>query len=137
MEDEGELLPQQPAITPAGLRFFKLPGFWTASPAAWFGVAEAQFLLRNIANQPERLTLVTAVLPEASARCVAHLLANPGDNCYNDLKAALLAAYQLTSFQKVERLFSAEPLGDCCHQSYSPNIWSGYTPTRREHLFSP
>ena len=51
MEDEGELLPQQPAVTPAGLRFFKLPGFWTASPAAWFGKAEAQFLLRNIAIQ--------------------------------------------------------------------------------------
>ena len=85
---------------------------WTASPAAWFRIAEAQFLLRNINSQQERFALVAAVLPEASARCVAHLLANPGDTSYTDLKAALLSAHQLTSFQKAEQLFSSDPLGD-------------------------
>ena len=58
-------------------RFFKLPDFWTASPAAWFGVAEAQFLLRGTATQRERFALVAAVLPEASACSVAHILAAP------------------------------------------------------------
>ena len=43
---------------------------------------------------------------------MAHLLANPGDTSYTDLKAALLSAHQLTSFQKAERLFSSDPLGD-------------------------
>ena len=74
---------QQPAVDPAaaptGSRYFKLPDFWTASPAAWFGIAEAQFLLRNINSKQERFALVTAVLLEASACRVAHLLANPGD----------------------------------------------------------
>ena len=32
--------------------------------------------------------------------------------CYTELKAALLAAHQLTSFQKVGHLFSAELLGE-------------------------
>ena len=54
-------------------RFFKLPDFWTASPAAWFGVAEAQFLLRGTTSQRDRFALVAAVLPEASARRVAHI----------------------------------------------------------------
>lgn len=93
-------------------RFFKLPDFWTASPAAWFGVAEAQFLLRGTASQRDRFALVAAVLPEASARRVNHILAAPGDNSYDDLKAALLVAHQLTSYQKAEKLFSSEPLGD-------------------------
>ncbi len=100
----------QPAGQPP--RFFKLSDFWTASPAAWFGVAEAQFLLRGTASQRDRFALVAAVLPEASARRVAHILAAPGDNSYDDLKAALLVAHQLTSYQKAEKLFSSEPLGD-------------------------
>ena len=56
--------------------------------------------------------LVTTVLPETSARLVAHILAAPGEECYDDLKTALLAAHQLTSYQKAERLFSAEALGE-------------------------
>ena len=93
-------------------RFFKLPDLWTASPAAWFGVAEAQFLLRGTLSQQDRFALVVTILPEASARRVAHILAAPGDNSYNDLKAALLVAHQLTSYQKAKKLFSSEPLGD-------------------------
>ena len=93
-------------------RFYKLPDFWSASPAAWFGVIEAQFQLRGTNAQRDKFALVTAVLPEASARRVAHILAAPTDTCYDELKTALLAAHQLTSFQKAERLFSAEPLGE-------------------------
>ena len=107
---------QQPAVNPTaappGSRYFKLLDFWTASPAVWFGIAEAQFLLRIINSQQERFALVTAVLPEASTCRAAHLLANLGDTSYTDLKAALPSAHQLTSFQKAERLFSSEPLGD-------------------------
>ena len=98
---------QQPATC-----FFKLPDFWASSPAAWFGVAESQFGLREVRGQRDRFALVTAVLPESSARRVAHILAAPGDACYDDLKAALLSAHQLTAFQKAEQLFSSEPLGD-------------------------
>ena len=43
---------------------------------------------------------------------MAHILAAPGDNCYDDLRAAHLAAHKLTAFQKTEKLFSSEPLGD-------------------------
>lgn len=93
-------------------RFFKLPDFWTGSAAAWFGVAEAQFNIRGVTSQRDKFALVSAVLPEASGRRVTHLLAAPGDNCYDDLRAALLAAHQLTAYQKAEKLLSSEPLGD-------------------------
>ena len=93
-------------------RFFKLPDFWVSSPAAWFGVAESQFILRDVTSQRDRFALVVAVLPESSARRVAHLLAAPGDNSYDELKTALLAAHQMTAFQKAEQLFSNEPLGE-------------------------
>ena len=92
----------QEAAPATNQRFYKLSDFWSASPAAWFGVVDAQFLLHGTEAQRDRLALVTAVLPVSSARRVAHILAAPGDTCYTDLKAALLAAYQLTSFQKAE-----------------------------------
>ena len=91
--------------------FFKLPDFWTASPATWFGVDKAQFLLCGTATQRDRFALVVTVLPEASACRVAHILAAPGNNCYDDLRATLLVAHQLTAFQKTEKLFPSEPLG--------------------------
>ena len=53
------------------LRFYKLPDFWSASPAAWFGVIEAQFQLRGTDAQRDKFALVTAVLPEASTRRVS------------------------------------------------------------------
>ena len=110
-ENATDLASNPPAAQPP-TRFFKLPDFWTASTAAWFGVAEAQFLLCGTTTQRECLALIAAVLPEASACRVAHILAAPGDNCYTDLRAALLVAHQLTAFQKAEKLFSSEPLGD-------------------------
>ena len=103
---------QDAAIANHPLRFCKLPDFWSASLVPWFGVVKAQFLLRGTDAQRDKFALVTAVLPEASARRVAHILAAPGDTCYDELKTALLAAHQLTSFQKAERLFSAELLGE-------------------------
>ena len=108
--------PEDPAAVadPPGVhtKFFKLPDFWANSPAAWFSIAESHFRLRGVITQIDRFSLVLAVLPEASARRIQHLLAVPGDNCYDDLRAALIAAHQLTSYQKAELLFSSEPLGD-------------------------
>jgi len=100
-----------PEAPPAENRYFKLPDFWSGSPAAWFGVAEAQFDLRGITTQRMRFGLVTSVLPESSARKVGQLLTTPSVNCYDDLKAALLSTHQLTEIQKSDRLFDMANLG--------------------------
>ena len=99
------------AAEPHG-KFFKLPDFWVNSVPAWFGIAESQFNIRSVTSQRDKFGLVAAVLPESAGRKVTHLLAAPGDNCYDGLLAALLAANQLTDYQKAERMFSSEPLGD-------------------------
>ena len=57
---------------------FKLPDFGTTSPTAWFGVTEAQFLLRDSETQRDCYSLVTTVLSGASACSVAQILACPG-----------------------------------------------------------
>ena len=98
------------AVPTGSPRFFKTHDFWTASPAACFGVAKVQFLLRGTMSQRDRFALIAAVLTEASACRAAHILTAPGDNCFNNLKAQV--THQLTAFQKAEKLFSSEPMGD-------------------------
>ena len=66
---------------------------------------KSQFRLRNITAEQDKFSLVASVLPEHSARKIAHLLANPPVNCYTAMKAALLSSYQLTNIQKADRLF--------------------------------
>ena len=48
-------------------------------------------------DQSNFFALFAAELPEASACWVAHILPVPGDKCYDDLRAALLDAHQLTA----------------------------------------
>jgi len=62
-------------------------------------------------HQCNRFGLVTAILPEESARKVTHLLVNPTKSCYNDLKQALLSSHLLTDYQRAERLFNMDNLG--------------------------
>lgn len=110
-DDEQVEVPVVGAPAPT-VKYFKLPEFWSGSVAAWFGVVEAQFALRGVTQQRDRFALVTSALPESSARKVAHLLAAPGETCFDDLRTALLTSHQLTAFEKAEKLFSSEPLGD-------------------------
>ncbi len=106
--DDGAGAADRPA-PPA--KFFRLPNFWAATPSAWFGVVESQFRLRNVDSEADRFALVAAVLPESSARRVAHLLADPPADCFTALKAALLSSHQLTDIQRAERLFNMDNLG--------------------------
>ena len=50
VENAADLAGNPPTAQPP-TRFFKLPDFWTGSPAAWFKVEEAQFLLRGTTQQ--------------------------------------------------------------------------------------
>ena len=95
-------------------RYYKLPDSWSASPAAWFGIVEAQFLIRGTETQRDKFALVTTVLPKASARRVAHILAAPGETCYDELKTALLAAHQLVHpGEERTRLFPCSSSAAC------------------------
>ena len=92
-------------------KYFKLPEFWPSSPHAWFGIVEAQFRIRQVTLEDDRFMLVASILPESSARKVAHLLSTPPADCYTQLKAALLSSHQLTDIQKAELLFNMDDLG--------------------------
>ena len=73
------------------------------SPAPWIRVAKSQFRLHCILSQLDKFSIIITVLLEPSAWRIAHLLADPGDDCYTILKTELLAA------QPCRRLSSSFP----------------------------
>jgi hypothetical protein len=90
----------------------KLNEFWVDSPAAWFGMAEAQFHLRGITGELDRFCIVVAAMSREAARPVGHLIAQPDlFTPYSTLKAALLASHQLTPYQKMEKLMAMPAMG--------------------------
>ena len=99
-----------PAHAQQQQNYFKLPKFWPSSPHAWFGIVAAQFCFRQVTAEDDHFTLVASVLPENSARKVAHLLSTLPADCYTQLKAALLSSYQLSNFQNSELLFKIDDL---------------------------
>ena len=94
----------------APTHFFKLPDFWTGSPAAWFSIVEAQFEMREVTSQRDKFALISAVLPEISARCVTHLLAGPPET--SATTDSRLRCWRHTSLQHSRRRRS------CCLASH-------------------
>jgi hypothetical protein len=90
----------------------KLPSFWLAAPEAWFGVAEAQFELRHVADEKTRYYHVLAALPEVTVRAIADLVGGPvPEDAYTQVKRRLLATHALTEFQRLEKLLQLQQLG--------------------------
>jgi hypothetical protein len=80
----------QPATPPTAT--VKLLSFWLAAPEAWFGVAEAQFELRHVADEKTRHYHVLAALPEVTVRAIADLVGGPvPEDAYTQVKRRLLA----------------------------------------------
>jgi hypothetical protein len=90
----------------------RLPEFWPDTPAAWFVFAESKFRLKNISSETIKFDLLVGSLPRESIRQVLDVVERPHeDTPYTSLKERLLAAHELTDFQRIEKLFQMEPLG--------------------------
>jgi hypothetical protein len=101
-----------PAAPPPHAGNLRLPEFWLENPRGWFAMAEAQFLLRRVSAGVDKYCHVLTTLPRNSYRLVSHLVEDiPGDDSYEQLKSALLAAHQLSDYQQIELLSKVEPLG--------------------------
>ena len=92
----------------------KLAPFWPKRPLLWFARAEAQFRLRNITAQQTRFDHVLQALDdEAVARVSDIVMANPlAHNCYDNLKARLTDAFDLSDEERARRLLDGPQLGD-------------------------
>ncbi len=95
-----------PPPPPVNNHHIKLPAFWPNNIISWFAMAEGQFVLRNVNN-------VLTALPEATINFVADFVEAPlPADPYTQLRARLLAAHQLTDYQKVEFIKKMPSLGE-------------------------
>jgi hypothetical protein len=68
--------------------------------------------VHNVTGQFQRYCLVVAALPYESLRTVADIVeAPPEADQYDAIKARLVAAHQMTSYQRAEKLFAMPALG--------------------------
>ncbi|MFN9685584.1 MAG: hypothetical protein ACK583_10035, partial [Cyanobacteriota bacterium] len=106
---ENEDVPPPP---PANNHHIKLPAFWPNNIISWFAMAEGQFVLRNVNDELIRYYNVLTALPEATINFVADFVEAPlPADPYTQLRARLLAAHQLTDYQKVEFIKKMPSLG--------------------------
>jgi hypothetical protein len=90
----------------------RLPPFWQSSPANWFLQAEGQFAICEIMQPLDKYYLVMSALSELPVDMVSSVLkAEPDQESYGQLKAALVASHTMTDYQKVDKLIAMEPLG--------------------------
>jgi hypothetical protein len=90
----------------------RLAPFWPHAPALWFSQAECNFSVHNVTGQFQRYCLVVAALPHESLRTVADIVeAPPAADQYDVIQARLVAAHQMTSYQRAEKLFAMPALG--------------------------
>jgi hypothetical protein len=74
--------------------------------------AESKFRLRNVTDEAEKYDHLVGSLPRNSVGLVLDLLEQADATTpYTSLKHRLLAAHELTDFQRIEKLFQLEPLG--------------------------
>ena len=90
----------------------RLPEFWPHAPVLWFARAECLFMLRGVTTQLDRFCHVVGSLPHEVMRACADLVeTTPAEDPYTQLKERLLAAHQLTPYQRGEKLLDLPSLG--------------------------
>jgi hypothetical protein len=100
--------PQQPQ------QFYnmRLPSFWVDKPASWFVLAESRFRLHGVADEQRRFDLLLSSLSKESLSMVMDVIERPDLlQPYTTLRDRLLAAHQLSDYQRIARLHKMEPLG--------------------------
>ena len=100
------------AVAPVAAVSIKLPVWWPESAALWFAQAEAQFELRHITDQRTKYFHVMSALDNSTVSRLEDLVLNPPADAYDALKERLIACFVLSSYQRMERLFSMSGLGD-------------------------
>jgi hypothetical protein len=88
--------------------------FWPDTTASWFTLAESRFHLCYIDDELTKFYYLVSSLPKESVWLVLDLVETPLDEApYMALKECLLSSYQLTNFQKIEKLHQLDNLGAC------------------------
>lgn len=91
----------------------KLPDFWKSDPAMWFAQAESQFVLAGVNKDETKFHHIVAKIDQTVICHVADLVRKPpATGKYNAIKERLIARFELTAQEKMEKLLGSCDLGD-------------------------
>lgn len=91
----------------------KLPDFWKSDPAMWFAQAESQFVLAGVNKDETKFHHIVAKIDQTVISHVADLIRKPPDaGKYDAIKERLIARFELTAQEKMEKLLGSCDLGD-------------------------
>ncbi|XP_067134245.1 uncharacterized protein [Centruroides vittatus] len=91
----------------------KLPPFWDKTPELWFANIEAQFAISGITKDSTKYYSVVSALNSDILNYISDIVLNPpAKNCYNTLKARLLADFSDSEQRQIKALLSDIALGD-------------------------
>ena len=90
-----------------------LPKFWKDAPVPWFSSIEAQFMLRGVTDKVTQYYHTVAKLEPNMCAEMQDVLAKPVDaRSFEELRKALIEAYDKSPGQKMEQLLGINDLGD-------------------------
>ena len=106
--------PNPPLAPTVGAVSIKLPPFYSSDPELWFTQVEAQNNTRSITQQDTKFWYVAAALSQDTAQEVRDVLQKPpAVDPYEHLKKKLIERTASTARERLQKLLSAETLGDC------------------------
>ena len=84
----------------------KVPPFFKHAPETWFMHLEAQFDLKQLKTSSTKFYYCISALPSHVATQLTHMIQDPGDDPYQEIKDRLIHLHSLRNYQKFEALIN-------------------------------
>ncbi len=90
----------------------KLPGFWPHSPEMWFHKVDCIFATEGMTSSFDKYCHPVTALQHESLCLISDIWGSLPVDRYATVKACLNTSHQMTDYQRPEKLFAMQPLGN-------------------------
>ena len=84
----------------------QVPLFFKYTPETWFVHLEAQFDLKQLKTSSTKFYWCIFALPSEVSNQLTHIIQDPGEDPYQEIKDHLIQLYSLRNYQKYEALIN-------------------------------
>ena len=83
-----------------------VPPFFQHAPETWFAHLEAQSDIKKLTTSFTKFYYCISALPSDVSAHLTHMIRDPGDDPYQEIKDRLIHLYNLSNYQKFEALIN-------------------------------
>ena len=88
----------------------KVPPFFKHAPETWFMHLEAQFDIKQLKTSSTKFYWCISASPSEVSAQLMHMIRDPGEDPYQEIKDCLIHLYSLSNYQKFEALINRPAL---------------------------